>query len=133
MPTKTAVPAVVRDHKAALSTVLLLAAILLVAANLRPAVTSLGSVLDEVRTSLHMSPAWASVLTALPGLCFGLAGFLAAGAARRLGLAGAIGASMVLVTVGVLVRVLDGPDVVLVGTLVACAGIAVCNVLLPVV
>jgi CP family cyanate transporter-like MFS transporter len=134
MPTKTAVPAVIRDHRAALlPTALLLAAILLVAANLRPAVTSLGSVLDEVRTSLHVSSAWASVLTALPGLCFGLAGFLAAGAARRLGLARAISVSMVLVTVGVVVRVLDGPDVVLVGTLVACAGIAVCNVLLPVV
>jgi MFS transporter, CP family, cyanate transporter len=134
MPTKTAVPAVVRDHRAALlPTALLLAAILLVAANLRPAVTSLGSVLDEVRTSLHMSPAWASVLTALPGLCFGLAGFLAPGTARRLGLARAIGASMVLVTAGVLIRVLDGPTVVLLGTLVACAGIAVCNVLLPVV
>ncbi|HEX3650649.1 MAG TPA: MFS transporter, partial [Pseudonocardiaceae bacterium] len=134
MPTKTAVPAVVRDHKAALlPTALLLGAILLVAANLRPAVTSLGSVLDEVRTSLHTSSAWASVLTALPGLCFGLAGFLAPGAARRLGVARAIGVSMVLVTVGVLVRVLDGPNVVLAGTLIACAGIAVCNVLLPVV
>ncbi|HEY1575027.1 MAG TPA: MFS transporter [Pseudonocardiaceae bacterium] len=134
MPTKTALPAVVRDHKAALvPSVVLLGAILLVAANLRPAVTSLGSVLDEVRTSLHVSPAWASVLTALPGLCFGLAGFLAPGAARRLGLARAIGVSMVLVTVGVLVRVLDGPNVVLLGTLVACGGIAVCNVLLPVV
>jgi CP family cyanate transporter-like MFS transporter len=48
-------------------------------------------------------------------------------------MARAIGLSMVLVTVGVLVRVTDGPDVVLIGTLVACAGIAVCNVLLPVV
>jgi CP family cyanate transporter-like MFS transporter len=120
-------------RSALLPTTLLIVAILLVAANLRPAVTSLGSVLDEVRSSLGMSAAWASVLTALPGLCFGLAGFLAPTAARRLGLARAIGLSMVFVTVGVLVRVLDGPSVVLLGTLVACAGIAVCNVLLPVV
>jgi CP family cyanate transporter-like MFS transporter len=134
MPTKTAVATLVRDHRTALvPTTLLLVAILLVAANLRPAVTSLGSVLDEVRASLHVSAAWASVLTALPGLCFGLAGFLAPSAARRLGLARAIGLCMVFVTVGVLVRVLDGPAVVLIGTLVACAGIAVCNVLLPVV
>jgi CP family cyanate transporter-like MFS transporter len=123
-----------RDRRSALlPTTLLMVAILLVAMNLRPAVTSLGSVLDEVRSSLGMSAAWASVLTALPGLCFGLAGFLAPGAARRLGLARAIGLSMALLSIGVLVRVLDGPSVVLLGTLVACAGIAICNVLLPVV
>jgi CP family cyanate transporter-like MFS transporter len=114
-------------------TALLMVAVLLVAANLRPVVTSLGSVLDEVRGSLHTTSAWASVLTALPGLCFGLAGFLAPPLARRLGLARAIGLAMALLTAGALVRVLDGPSVVLGGTLVACAGIAVCNVLMPVV
>jgi CP family cyanate transporter-like MFS transporter len=134
MPTKPVTTTQVRDTSAALlPTTLLIVAILLVAANLRPAVTSLGSVLDEVRTSLHMSSAWASVLTALPGLCFGAAGFLAPPAARRFGLARAIGLAMILLTVGVIGRVLDGPNIVLAGTLVACVGIAVCNVLIPVV
>ena len=124
----------VRDRRSPLvPTVLLLAAILLVAANLRPVVTSLGSVLDLVRGSLHTSSAWASVLTALPGLCFGLAGFLAPPLAKRLGLARAVGLSMALLAAGALLRVLDGPTVVLGGTLIACAGIAVCNVLMPVV
>lgn len=122
------------DRRAALlPTALLMVAILLVAANLRPAVTSIGPVLDEVRASLHASAAWASILTAVPGLCFGLAGFLAPVTARRLGLARAIGLAMLLVTVGSVARVLAGPGVMLTGTLVACAGIAVCNVLLPVV
>jgi CP family cyanate transporter-like MFS transporter len=123
----------VTKHSALVPTSLLMVAILLVAANLRPVVTSLGSVLDVVRGSLHTTSAWASVLTALPGLCFGLAGFLAPPLARRLGLARAIGLAMGLLTAGALVRVLDGPSVVLGGTLVACAGIAVCNVLMPVV
>lgn len=114
-------------------TTLLMVAILLVAANLRPAVTSIGPVLDEIRSSLHASAGWASVLTAVPGLCFGLAGFLAPVTAKRLGLARAIGLAMVLVTVGSVTRVLDGSTVMLAGTLLACAGIAVCNVLLPVV
>lgn len=132
MPTREVTP--IRDTTSALlPTTLLIVAILLVAANLRPAVTSLGSVLDEVRVSLHMSATWASVLTALPGLCFGAAGFLAPPAARRFGLARAIGIAMVLLTVGVVGRVLDGPNTVLTGTLVACVGIAVCNVLIPVV
>ena len=129
-----ATPVTGRDRRSALlPTGLLVAAILLVAANLRPVVTSLGSVLDLVHGSLHTSSAWVSVLTALPGLCFGLAGFLAPPLARRLGLARAIGLAMLLLTVGALVRVLDGASVVLGGTLVACAGIAVCNVLMPVV
>lgn len=132
--TRSAEGARTRDITSALRpTVLLLVAVMLVAANLRPAVTSLGSVLDEVRTALHMSPTWASVLTALPGLCFGVAGFLAPAAARRFGLARAIGIAMVFLTIGVIGRVLDGPNAVLAGTLVACAGIAVCNVLIPVV
>ncbi|HEY3609340.1 MAG TPA: MFS transporter [Pseudonocardiaceae bacterium] len=126
-------PTPVGRTSALVPTSLLMVAILLVAANLRPVVTSLGSVLDEVRGSLHTTSAWASVLTALPGLCFGLAGFLAPPLARRLGLARAIGYAMALLTAGALVRVLDGPSVVLGGTLVACAGIAVCNVLMPVV
>ncbi len=114
-------------------TTLLMVAILMVAANLRPAVTGIGPVLDEVRTSLHASAGWASLLTAVPGLCFGLAGFLAPVTARRLGLGRAIGVAMVLVTIGSAGRVLAGASVMLTGTLVACAGIAVCNVLLPVV
>ncbi|HEY0806505.1 MAG TPA: MFS transporter [Pseudonocardiaceae bacterium] len=123
-----------RDRRSALlPTALLVVALLLVSANLRPVVTSLGSVLDLVRGSLHAPSAFASVLTALPGLCFGLAGFLAPPLAKRLGLARSVGVAMTFLTVGALVRVLDGPFVVIGGTLVACAGIAVCNVLIPVV
>jgi CP family cyanate transporter-like MFS transporter len=128
-----AVETTVDRRTALVPTALLMAAILLVAGNLRPVVTSIGPVLDEVRTALRASAGWASVLTAVPGLCFGLAGFLAPVTARRLGLARAIGLAMVLVTIGSLARVLDGSAVMLTGTLVACAGIAVCNVLLPVV
>lgn len=125
---------VARDRHAALAPgALLIVAVLLVAANLRPAVTSLGSVLDEVRGSLHVSSAWLSVLTALPCLCFGLAGFLAPSLARRFGTARAIGLALALLTAGTTARVLDGPAAVLGGTLIACAGIAVCNVLIPVV
>ena len=127
-------PVLTRDRRSPLlPTTLLAVAILLVSANLRPVVTSLGSVLDLVRGSLHAPTLFASVLTALPGLCFGLAGFLAPPLAKRLGLARSVGVAMTFLTAGALVRVLDGPFVVIGGTLVACAGIAVCNVLIPVV
>lgn len=129
----TRAPASHRRRAALAPTVLLVIAVLLVAANLRPAVTGLGPVLDQIRVSLHVSPGFLSVLTALPAVCFGLAGFLAPVLARQVGLGRALGVAVALITVGLGVRVLDGPVVLLGGSLVACAGIAVCNVLIPVV
>ncbi|MGW4116890.1 MFS transporter [Actinosynnema sp. NPDC004786] len=105
----------------------------LAAANLRPAVTSLASVLGDVRASLGVSTAWTSLLTAVPTLCFGFAAFLAPWLGRRLGMARAVGLSLLVLTVGLVLRVVDGPAAVLGGTFIACAGIAVCNVLIPVV
>jgi CP family cyanate transporter-like MFS transporter len=120
-------------HVALVGTTLLIAGVALAASNLRPAVTSVSSVLREMRSSLDASTAWASALTAVPVLCFGLAAFAAPWLGRRLGMARAVGLSMALLTVGLVVRVLGGAAVVLGGTFVACAGIAVGNVLIPVV
>ncbi|MEU4803433.1 MFS transporter [Actinosynnema sp. NPDC023587] len=124
----------VRNRQVALvGSTLLAIGVALAAANLRPAVTSLASVLGDVRTSLGVSTAWTSVLTAVPTLCFGFAAFLAPWLGRRLGMARAVALSLVVLTAGLVLRVVDGPAVVLGGTFVACAGVAVCNVLIPVV
>jgi MFS transporter, CP family, cyanate transporter len=108
-------------------------AVVLAALNLRPAVTAVGSVLDEIRESLGASSTWAGALTTAPGLCFAAAGSAAPWVARRVGVAGAVGASLTMLTAGLLLRVLDGQLMVLAGTLVATAGIALANVLIPVV
>ncbi len=113
--------------------ILLAAGVTLAAANLRPAVTSLASVLGDVRAGLGVSASWTSLLTAVPVLCFGAAAFAAPWVGRRLGLKRAVGAALLVLTLGLVLRVVDGPFVVLGGTFVACAGIAVCNVLIPVV
>ncbi|MCP2169660.1 MFS transporter, CP family, cyanate transporter [Goodfellowiella coeruleoviolacea] len=131
--TGAAEPVFTRRHVALLGTPLLAVGVALTAANLRPAVTSLSSVLGDVRTALGASNAWMSVVTAVPTLCFGLAAFAAPWLGRRLGMARAVALSLVLVTAGLLVRVADGIAGLLVGTFVACAGIAVSNVLIPVV
>lgn len=112
---------------------LLIVAVLLVAANLRPAVTGLGPVLDEVRAGLGMPTGLVSVLTALPAICFGAIGFLAPPLTRRVGVARAIGIAIAVLTIGVFIRAISGSAVLLLGTLLAGGGIAVCNVLLPVV
>jgi len=120
-------------HTALLGTPLLVVGVALAAMNLRPAVTSMAAVLGEVRTDLGASALWASLLTAVPTLCFGLAAVAAPAVGRRFGMARAVGLALVVLTVGLLLRVLDGPWVVLGGTFVATAGIAIGNVLIPVV
>ncbi|MET8141391.1 MFS transporter [Sphaerisporangium sp. NPDC005288] len=126
-------PVAVERNAALVGTPLLLVGVALAAANLRPAITSIGPLLEEVRRSLGASLLWASVLTALPTLCFGIAAAAAPLAARKLGLARAVGAGLVVLTAGLLLRVVGGPWVMLAGTFVAAAGIALGNVLIPVV
>jgi CP family cyanate transporter-like MFS transporter len=113
--------------------VLLGLAIVLIALNLRPAITSIGPMLDEMRASLGASATWAGVLTMLPGLCFAGAGLTAPLLARRFGIGTGLAAALSVMTAGLLLRVVDGPFVVLGGTLIATAGIALANVLIPVV
>ncbi|MGV9797170.1 CynX/NimT family MFS transporter [Mycobacterium sp. NPDC003449] len=112
---------------------LLVVAVALVALNLRPAITSVGPLLGDMRDSLGASAVWAGALTTLPGLCFAAAGLTAPWLSRKIGLGRAISVAMVTLGIGLLLRVLDGPYVVIGGTLVATAGIALANVLIPVV
>lgn len=109
-------------------------AIAAAAFNLRPVVTSLGPLLDQVRDALGMNPTLAGLLTAVPSLCFALFGFAAPAAARRIGPIAVITAGMGAITAGVLARSFAGGTAVfLLFTALALAGVAVSNVLLPVV
>ncbi|MEU5258189.1 MFS transporter [Amycolatopsis sp. NPDC021455] len=112
---------------------LLAVAVVLTALNLRPAITGVGPMLAEMRADLGASVLWAGVLTTLPTLCFAGAGLAAPLLARRAGIGAAIAIALAALAAGLVLRVLDGPVVVLGGTLVATAGIALINVLVPVV
>lgn len=112
---------------------LLALAVVLAALNLRPAVTSVGPLLDKAQADLGATATWAGLLTTLPGLCFAVAGLAAPALARRIGIGAAVAFALAVLSLGLVVRVLDGPLVVLGGTLVASAGIALANVLIPVV
>ncbi|MFE2546855.1 MFS transporter [Actinacidiphila glaucinigra] len=109
-------------------------ALLLVAFNLRPAVTSLGPVLAEARSALGMSGAVAGLLTSVPALCFALVGVAAPRLARRYGPSAVVAAGTAVVAVGLVLRPLAGGTVLFLAlSAFALAGIAVANVLLPVV
>jgi len=116
------------------TTRLLAGGIVLAALNLRPAITSLGALLEEVRDGLGMSGSVAGLLTSVPPLCFAVFGVMAPRLARRFGPAAVVCAGMVLITTGLLVRpYIGGTAGFLVGSALALMGIAVSNVLMPVI
>ncbi len=111
---------------------LVAAAIVLLAANLRVAVGSIGVVLGSIRDDLAMSATIAGVLTTLPVVCFAVFGVGTAGIVRRAGLHRAAAAVLVLVAAGIVARSLvDSTVVFLLCSVVALAGAAVGNVILP--
>ena len=113
---------------------LVVAAILLAALNLRPAITSLGSVLEETRDGLGMSGAVAGLLTSVPVLCFAVFGIAAPRLARRFGPAAVVCAGMAVIALGLALRPFaGGTPVFLAASVFALAGIAVTNVLMPVI
>jgi CP family cyanate transporter-like MFS transporter len=107
-------------------------AIILLAANLRSAVGSIGVVLGSVRDDLGMSATVAGVLTTLPVVCFAVFGVGTAGLVRRAGLHLAAVVVLVLAATGIVTRSLvDDRVVFLLCSVVALAGAAVGNVILP--
>ncbi|MFF3496889.1 CynX/NimT family MFS transporter [Streptomyces sp. NPDC002795] len=113
---------------------LVMVGIVLAAVNLRPAITSLGALLEEVRDGLGMSGSVAGLLTSVPPLCFAIFGVMAPRLARRFGASAVVCAGMFAIAAGLVVRPFTGGTA---GFLVASAlglmGIAVSNVLMPVI
>ncbi|MFJ3668762.1 CynX/NimT family MFS transporter [Streptomyces sp. NPDC090106] len=116
------------------TTRLLVVGIVLAALNLRPAITSLGALLEEVRDGLGMSGSLAGLLTSVPPLCFAVFGVMAPRLARRFGAGAVVCAGMVAITAGLLIRpYAGGTAVFLAASALALMGIAVSNVLMPVI
>ena len=79
---------------------LAVAAIVLVATNMRTLMASLPPLAETIRDDLGISSAWLGVLTTLPVLCMGLLAPVANQLARRVGTTAAVGAGIVLVLLG---------------------------------
>jgi len=111
---------------------LVLAGMLLVALNLRAAITSLGALLDEVRTGLQLSGAAAGLVTTMPTIAFAAFGALTPWLVRRFAPARVLVVAMVALAAGQLLRTTTDAAPVFIGTsALALAGIAVANILLP--
>jgi CP family cyanate transporter-like MFS transporter len=109
----------------------MLAGVLLLAANLRAAITSVGPVLGDIRTDLQIGGTAASLLVALPVIGFAVVSPLAPGIARRVGLEPALGGSLLVLAAAIVLRSVPVPGALWVGTAGLGAAIAMINVLLP--
>lgn len=116
------------------TTRLLIVGIVLAALNLRPAITSFGALLEEVRDGLGMSGSVAGLLTSVPPLCFAVFGVMAPRLARRFGPGAVVCAGMAAIAAGLAIRPYTGNAAgFLAASALALMGIAVSNVLMPVI
>jgi MFS transporter, CP family, cyanate transporter len=110
----------------------LLITILVVAANLRPTITALGSVVGLVAVDTGMGAGALGLLGAVPLLAFAAVSPVVHVLTRVMGAERAVLVSTLLLIVATVVRSLPGPLANLwIGTLVMGAAIAVANVVLP--
>ena len=115
----------------AVSTGLWLAALVLVAANLRPVITSVPPLVDRLVAEFGLSGTEIGALTTLPVVCMGLFAPLAAVLARRFDESAVLAAAVAVIGVGAALRGLAGTAGLYSGAIVAGVGIAVTGTLLP--
>ncbi len=105
-------------------------AFFLVAANLRPALTNVGPLLEQIRTSLGLSSTVTGLITALPLPIFACFAPLA-----RLGLVFGVertlAGCLVFIAAGIVLRSLGSVAALFGGTAVFAVGIGIANVLMP--
>ncbi len=110
---------------------LLILGILVISLNLRPALASVGPLVESIRVATGLSNTALGLLTTLPLLAFGVVSAFTPLVARRLGTEGALAATLSLVAVGTLARAAPSTALLFGGTVLFGVGIALGNVLLP--
>jgi CP family cyanate transporter-like MFS transporter len=107
---------------------------LLVALNVRTAVSSLSPIIPFIREDFELSTLAVSFLGMLPPLGFALSGLIAPIITRRIGLEAALLTLLGTIALGSVIRAVSGEwSLLSVGTMLALIGMGMGNVLLPVV
>ncbi|WP_414648362.1 CynX/NimT family MFS transporter [Cerasibacillus sp.] len=110
---------------------LLIIGVLIIAANLRAPLTSVGSVISFIRDDLGISNALAGSITTLPLLAFALFSPVVPKIAYKFGMNWTIFISLIILIIGIMIRSLFGVNALFIGTMLIGIGIATGNVLLP--
>lgn len=120
-----------QHRQAGWRTLLLIAGIVLLAANMRACITAVGPLTESIRGSAGISDVLIGLLTTLPLLAFGIVSPFAPRLARRWGMEAMLLVSLVGLAAGVLLRSLPSLSLLFLGTALLGAAIAISNVLLP--
>lgn len=113
------------------SSLLVLIGILLVAGNLRAAITTVGPVLPEIARSTQITALFSSALISLPLVAFAIVSPIAPRVAHRLGLERTVGLSLLLLAAGLIIRSTPPLAFLWTGTILVGISIAILNVVLP--
>ncbi|SDK93067.1 MFS transporter, CP family, cyanate transporter [Modicisalibacter muralis] len=108
-----------------------IALMVLVALNLRPALSSMAPMLVRIQQDIGLSATAIGALTTLPVLCLGLFAPLAPWLTRRLGAERTLSVALLLLAVALLLRANAHPLPLYLGTLLVGAGIGIAGTLLP--
>ncbi|MBD8006098.1 CynX/NimT family MFS transporter [Bacillus norwichensis] len=109
----------------------LIAGIVFIAFNLRPAITSVGPLVSLIRNDLELSNGLAGFLTTLPLIAFAVLSPFAPKIGQRIGNEMTILLGVALIGIGIVIRSSGSVPLLFIGTVLAGVGIAVGNVLLP--
>ncbi|QJD86363.1 CynX/NimT family MFS transporter [Cohnella herbarum] len=110
---------------------LIILGIIIIAANLRAPLTSVGPLVSFIRDDVHITNTLAGLITTVPLLTFALLSPLVPKLGRRYGVELFILIALIFLTVGIVIRSLSGAGNLYIGTAILGFAIAVCNVLLP--
>lgn len=119
------------EQNSRVTNILLIAGIVLIALNLRPALAAVGPLVSTIREATGLSNAMLGLLTTLPLLAFGMLSTLTPLFTKRMGIEGTLALAMALLTGGILLRVIPANWALFAGTLLLGIAIAFGNVLLP--
>ncbi|MEQ9308580.1 MAG: MFS transporter [Balneolaceae bacterium] len=110
---------------------LLVAGIILIALNLRPALSGVGPLVAMIRESTGLTNTMLGLLTTLPLIAFGILSLLTPLFTRKYGIEKVLSGALFLLTVGILMRGLGYVPTLFLGTILLGIAIAFGNVLLP--
>lgn len=110
---------------------ILLIGIVLIGANLRAPLTSVGALIPFIRDDLGVSNALVGTVTTLPLLAFALVSPFVPKIANRFGMEKTIFVSMLILIAGIILRSITGVVTLFSGTMLIGVAIAFGNVLLP--
>lgn len=122
-----------QPHKPAQNTrqILLIAGIVFIAVNLRPALAGVGPLIGLIREDTGLSNSMLGLLTSLPLIAFGVFSTLTPLFTRRFGVSGTLAGALFLLAVGIIIRSMPSVFALYFGTALFGVAIALCNVLIP--